>query len=267
MNIFDFYDYRDFIKWYFSTLPNGGYGKLAELADSSGVNRATITLVLKMERDFTADQAFNACQFLGLNKIETDYFLNSVQMQKAAQTKVRNHYREKLDLLRNEYQDLQKRLGNSKEFDENAKAQFYSNWFYSAIRLSTSIADYDNIDSIAKRLDLPLNVVRQVVDFLLEHNLVSQNENKLKMAVQNTHLNANHPLRSRHHMNWRLKSIQKVDNKNNDELFFTSPVSISKNDIPLVREILLNAIDDVFKVVDPSKEEELVCLNIDWFRI
>ncbi|MEQ1724107.1 MAG: TIGR02147 family protein, partial [Pseudobdellovibrio sp.] len=181
MNIFDFYDYRDYIKANFSALPNSGYGKLAELADSSGVNRATITLVLKKERDFTSDQAFNACQFLGLNKIETDYFLNSVQMQKAAQTKVRNHYRDKLDLIRNEHQDLQKRLGKSKEFDENAKAQFYSNWFYSAIRLSTSIAENDNIDTIAKHLDLPLNVVKQVVDFLLEHKLVSQIDNKLKI--------------------------------------------------------------------------------------
>lgn len=58
MEIFDFLDYRDYLKTYFKSLPQKCYGKLAELSDKTNVNPATISLVLKKERYFTIDQAY-----------------------------------------------------------------------------------------------------------------------------------------------------------------------------------------------------------------
>jgi hypothetical protein len=87
------------------------------------------------------------------------------------------------------------------------------------------------------------------------------------MGPQSTHLGTESPLISRHHQNWRLKTIERASNISQNELLFTSPVSISKNDIPKVKKILMNAVEDCFKIIDPSACEELACLNIDWFKI
>ena len=267
MDIFKFDDYRDYLKEAIEMMPNKGYGKLSELALSSGMNPATLTLVLKKERDFTLDQAHATCLFLGLGEIETEYFLTSASLQRAGKNHLKNLLIQKLSDLRDQSQNLQKRLGRSKDLDENSKAQFYSAWFYSGVRLAASIPKLDNVDSISERLELPRATVAQVVEFLLHHNLLKSENGKLGMATQSTHLSAQSPLVSRHHTNWRIKSLSKMESTLPDELFFTSPVSIAQKDIPVVRDILARMIDEVFRFIDPSKEEELACLNIDWFRI
>lgn len=267
MEIYDFDDYRDFLREFIKNSPQKGYGKHAEMAEACGMNPATVTLVLKKDRDFTLDQAFEVGSFLGLNSFEMDYFFTSVNLQRAGKVTVRNFLKKKLNELKIAASDLQKRMGESKDLDENSKAQFYSNWYYSAVRLSTSIPEINTVDDISKKLNIPRAMVRSVVEFLGQNNLIKNENGKLSMAVQSTHLSAASPLVGRHHQNWRLKAFQHMDAISEDELFFTSPVSIAKSDIPLVRKALVQALDEVFKIVDPSKEEELACLNIDWFKI
>ncbi len=267
MNLLQFDDYRDYLKKVFEQMPNRGYGTLTKLAQESGVNAATLTLVLKKDRDFTLDQAHSVCLFLGLRELETEYFLTSVNLQRASKNQLKNLLMQKLEKIREQSLDLQKRLGTSKDLDDNSKAQFYSSWFYSGIRLAASIPGLDSVDAIASRLEVPRTTVAQAVEFLLQHNLLKSENGKLNPTVHSTHLSSHSPLVARHHTNWRVKAFGKMEAPKTDELFFTSPVSISQKDIGRVQETLVRAIDDVFKLVDPSKEEELACLNIDWFRI
>jgi uncharacterized protein (TIGR02147 family) len=267
MDLYSFDDYRDYLVEIIHSSANNGYGKLAEIATFCNMNPATITLVLKKDRDFTIDQAYDVASFFGFNSFEIDYFITSVNLQRSAKVSAKNYFKKKLNDLKREANDLQKRMGESKDLDENAKAQFYSSWFYSAIRLATSISEYQSIDEISKRLKINKVMTRTIIDFLLVHGLIKMENDKFKMSVQSTHLSANSPLISRHHQNWRLKAFSKMEQTESDELFFTSPVSISKSDIPIVRKILVEALDKVFEVIDPSKEEELACLNIDWFKV
>ena len=267
MNLYTYDDYRDYLIDFTQSKANKGYGLLAAIAQSCSMNPATVTLVLKKERDFTIDQAYEVGSYLALNSFEMEYFITSVNYQRAGKTTVRNYFKKKLNDLKKEASDLQKRMGESKDLDENAKAQFYSSWSYSAIRLLTSISQYQDIDNISSRLKISKNTVRSILDFLLAYGLIKIEDEKYKMAVQSTHLSANSPLISRHHQNWRLKAFSRMENVDAEELFFTSPVSIAKSDIPLVRQKLVECLDEVFKIVDPSKEEELACLNIDWFKI
>ena len=64
-----------------------------------------------------------------------------------------------------------------------------------------------------------------------------------------------------------MKSIQKMDFREDSELFFSGPMSISKKDFSLVREKLNIVIKEVVSVVSASNPEDLVCLNIDLFKI
>jgi hypothetical protein len=52
-----------------------------------------------------------------------------------------------------------------------------------------------------------------------------------------------------------------------NDLVFTAPVSLAREDIPAVKEILLKAIGDISKVVEKSDSEDVVYLGIDWLRI
>lgn len=266
MTIFTYDDYRDYLKEYFNSLPAKGYGKLAEVADFCSMNPATLSLVMRKDRDFTLDQAHDVCRYLGLSDLEIEYFLVSVQFQRSGRPPLRARLKDKLLEIRSKSQDVKERLAKAKVLDENTKSKFYSQWYYSAIRIATSIPQYNHVDLLSERLQIPRHLAQKAIDFLLEHGLIQMTDKGLQSGVQSTHLGADSPLVSRHHTNWRMKTIEKMDLIKSDEFHFTSPVSIATKDMPRVREIWIKAVEEAFKVIDVSPEEELACINIDWFR-
>ena len=152
------------------------------------------------------------------------------------------------------------------EIDENAKAQFYSAWFYSGIRLSSSIEGHGSVEAIAEHLDLPRTRVRQVLEFLVANGLCEFKNGEYGMGPSRTHLDGSSSLVSRHHSNWRIKAFEKMDHQTPEELFYTGPMAISAETMSEVRQEIIALIDRMAKKVATSPSEQLACLNIDFFK-
>jgi hypothetical protein len=116
-------------------------------------------------------------------------------------------------------------------------------------------------------LGLKLGQVNRVIEFLVENGLCIQHGNKIKMGPQRTHIGANSSLVGRHHLNWRMKAISKIDNIEKDELFYSGPMALSKEAMVEVRKELVRLIERATEKVVNSKSETLACLNLDWFKI
>ena len=71
----------------------------------------------------------------------------------------------------------------------------------------------------------------------------------------------------KHHANWRLRAMQKFDTREESELFYTTPMSMSKADFLKIRELLAKAIEETLAICKDSKSEEVVNLNIDFFKV
>ena len=52
-----------------------------------------------------------------------------------------------------------------------------------------------------------------------------------------------------------------------EELFYTGPMTLSREGMKEVRKVLVEAIDQTLKIVGPSPSEDFACLNIDWFKL
>jgi hypothetical protein len=81
------------------------------------------------------------------------------------------------------------------------------------------------------------------------------------------HLTDDSPMISKHHVNWRMQAIQSMEKDASGELHYSSVVSVSREDTPRVREILLKAIEEVRKVVKDSKDETVCCYTVDLFAV
>lgn len=57
-----------------------------------------------------------------------------------------------------------------------------------------------------------------------------------------------------------------MDYREDRELFFTAPMSISKKDFARIRERLNAFIKEAVEIAKESQAEELCCLNIDFFN-
>ena len=71
----------------------------------------------------------------------------------------------------------------------------------------------------------------------------------------------------KHHLNWRIKSLERYGHLEDHETIFTSPMTVSREDSELIREKVLSFIEEIREIVRKTEPEVLTCLNIDWFEV
>ena len=76
-------------------------------------------------------------------------------------------------------------------------------------------------------LTLSKKRTQEIIDFLLSAQLIQKNENRFTLGTQQTHVEKGSPYLMRHHLNWRMKSLGRSENLSDQEMQFTSPVSVS----------------------------------------
>src|SRR5438270_9519912 len=154
MWIAEFKNYKAFLKAFLKTFPKAGRGQSRRLAEHLNVAPIVVSQILSRDRHFTSDQALKVCEFFGLDEATSEYFLYSVNIERADTKTLRDFYQKKLNKLRDEAQKVKSHVQGKEVLSELDKAVFYSNWFYSGIRLLTSIHGYQSIDSIAQYFGL-----------------------------------------------------------------------------------------------------------------
>lgn len=267
MKVYDFDNYKEFVRTQVKAMPKKGRGQFLKMAQHLRVQPTLISQIFRGQKNLTVEQACDLCEFLGLNELETEFFLALVELERAGSENLRKAYRRRVGSLKRQALQLANRMPKSIELTEENKAVFYSNWYYSGIRMLTSISKFQNADSIAEHLGLQKVVVNQVLDFLVGCGLCVEEEGHVRIGPQRTYLSAHSPLITRHHVNWRLKAIEHLQNITDHELAFTSPLSISFKDGHIVRAAIVELIEKVGEIVEKTEPEKAACLTIDWFDL
>ncbi len=266
MNIFDYHDYKDCINDWIEEQPKGGHGQLRQLALHLEINSVVVSQIFRGDRELTLEQALGVSRFVGFTESERDYFLLLVQKARAGTHELKKVIEKQLSDLSSAAQALKNRVRHQKITDED-RATFYSQWYYSAVRLGVSIPELKTVSAIADHLNLDRLVVAQVVEFLLKHKLIVGAEGSFDLGPRVTHIGHDSPFVSRHHMNWRIKGLQAIENRQNQDLFYSGPMALSENAVDGIRKKLLKLVEEATRLAADSDSEVLRCLNIDWFGV
>jgi uncharacterized protein (TIGR02147 family) len=227
-----------------------------------------VTQVFKGSRDLSLDQSHDLTVFIGLNETESKYFMLLVQIARAGTHRYKQALELELAQVRSSALEIKNRVRVDKVLNEAERAKFYSHWYYSAIRLITSIPDRRDSLTISQKLGLPVEKVRTILEFLVEVGLVKLNaENEFEMGPASTHLESQSPFVNRHHSNWRLQALTKMELFDSDDLFYTGPMTLSHDDLVKIRKMAIDLVSDVRKIAVASKSEQLACLSLDLFKI
>lgn len=267
MKIYEFSEYKAYINHRIEEMPKRGRGQFRKLAALLNVNSVVISQIFKGARELSLEQANMVSAYFGMTELEKEYFFLLVQKGRTSNFDLIKYFNEKLEKIKIEAQDLKNIVVTSKRLSEETQSLFYSNWYYSAIRLSTLLKGFENPDKIAANLNLSITVVQKVVSFLLQNELIIEEKGKLKIGPQRTHVEASSPFVNRHHINWRLKGIEHMDNLGPDEFFYTSPMTLSRDVMKEIKKELLDFVAQKSVLVKDAKDEQLACLNIDFFEL
>lgn len=266
-SIFNFKDFRKFIRISFSARSKGGHGEATKLARALSVNNTFISQVLKGDKSLSLEQAFATANYLSLNEFEAEFFVLLVQLDRAGTREYKNFIEKQLARLKGKSEKLANRVKHETKISEEQRAVFYSDWVYSAVRLSTQLSNLKTVESLAEHFALPVAKVREVIEFLLIAKILKLECGELSWGATSTHLEASSPWIKSHHANWRQKAIEEISHSNSKSLHYSAPMTLSKSDAARVREVLIQSINAVDEILTPSPSEELHCLNIDWFSV
>lgn len=268
MSIFNFTNYRDYLRAYIKSRPKAGYGELSRIATHLKMNTTLLSQIFSGLRTFSTDHACELAEYLGLTDIETEYLYLMIEHSKAGTGKNKSYLKNRMALLKDESLNLSKRILREKDLTENEKAIFYSTWVYSALHLFCGTRENGvTLDEICDKIQCTRQKASEYMLFLINSGLCKEENERFSIRTLSTFIDNESPHLLKHHNNWRIKAIQKSDNISKKELMFTAQVSISEKDFDIIREQIIKGIEDILKTVKESGTENLAFLNIDWLKL
>jgi uncharacterized protein (TIGR02147 family) len=265
MNIFLTTDYKAFFKKWLRSQPRGGRGLLSRISEQIGMSPAMMSHVLGGDKHFSMEAANDIALFMGLSEDEAEYFLLLVSFERAGTQTLRERLNRKISREQKKAQDLEKKVKPTKTVPEQVKAAFFSHWIYSGIVNMVACKQFHDVDKIAQHLNLSRMVVQHAVEFLVQNGLCIIQKGRIGVGPHITFLGKESSLVEKHHQNWRLHGLTKMFEASDENVFFTSPMSLSREAAALIRAKIPSFIGEVRDLVGPSHSEVIRCLNIDWF--
>ncbi len=206
VSIFDFFDYREYLTSWVKSHGLKAHGLKTKMAVQVGISSTLMSLIFKGEKSLMPEQAIILCEYLGLNELETDFFMLLVDKDRAGTQILRNRIQKSLNKILTQAKQVSSRVKKDAELSEEKKAIFYSSWIFSAIRNLTAIDGFQNPQTIAEKLQLPIKRVTDCLDFLVENALCIKNKDGFSYGPAVTFIPRDSYFVNQHHRNWREKS-------------------------------------------------------------
>jgi uncharacterized protein (TIGR02147 family) len=265
--IFDFDDYKPFIVALIETFPNEGRGVRRKLAEACGCQVAYVSHVLAGDKNFSLEQAEAAARFFCLREDETEFFLLLTERARAGTVELRRYLDRQLSHRRLDYQEIKKRIRIHESISPADQAMYYSSWHYQAVHSAMTIPGLGSADAIAQRIGLDSERANEIILFLLSKGLVKETKHGYQPSEKQIHLPRTSPLIGKLHANWRVRTLSSLDRNKSEDYHYSGLVTLSQQDMLVVREILTRSLAEAIEVIKPSKEEKLCLLAMDFFEI
>jgi uncharacterized protein (TIGR02147 family) len=265
--LYDSNDYKSFLRHkIFENRSVRGYK--TRLARAAGCQKSFLSQVLNSHVHLTPDHAAGLCRLWKLEADEASYFLDLVAYARAATPALKGFIEQRLQQVRQQHKQVASRYANSKQLPLENLAEYYTSWHVAAVHVLMSVPGYSRSDALARRLKLSQESVNSTLKLLERMKLAQEQKNgEWKVLQHDLFLPRASPLVKSYHTAWRHKAAVQLQNEEPDALHFTTLYALSRADAMKIRNMVLEMIESTRKVMLPSKEEEMICLCCDLFRV
>ncbi len=239
------------------------------MAEALNCHPGYISQVLKKSKiHFSPESVIKIANFLELDLREQDYLLNLLHLERSGSEDLKRYYARKVQAIQEENQQIAGKIQKvSTELDEVAKGVYYGHWAYGAVHMIVSIDRYRTVKTISEHLKISKALTQRILDFLMEKGLIALVDGKYEHGKCRIHLKKSSPYIRSHHQNFRHKAIQSLEEERELDLHYSSVMTLSKVDAFKIKDLILRLIEDKERILAPSPNEEIVCLNLDLFEL
>lgn len=263
MDIYKYDDYKKIIiDWIASSKIKGAKTQLSKSANCSP---SWITRVLHGSLQLTPDQAMGVAVFLNFNEFETDYFMNLVDLERAATPRLKKQIEKKLNFLRKNSIKVGASVQSFTSLDSDS-FRYYSSWVYASVHVACMIKK-QKVEEISERLNLSMEKVIKILHELKKMNLVTNDSLLWFSKSNNIHLPEDYQHSKITHSIWRNRVIQFLNEGHDEGLHYSGIHCLSAKDVDSIQRQLKEQILNCRLQIQDSPSEELVVFCLDWFKI
>ncbi|MDG0817979.1 TIGR02147 family protein [Bdellovibrio svalbardensis] len=265
IDIFRYIHYREYLK---ACLPAKGDGRggRSRLAQILGCQPGYISLVLSGKSDFSPEHGMQIADYFHLNIEERDFLLLLIHKDRAGSVNLRTHYEIQIKTIQKEKMEIKSRIATTHALSNEEQLQYYESWFFTALHMCTLVPQLRSISAMSTYLNIPKDRVKTALTILMKIGLVTQERGSFVSTQKRIHLGEKGLALKKHHTNWRLQAINSLDHSTDDDLHYSSVMSISKEAAMQIKQILLKSIQDSEPVIKGAKDEGVFALVIDLFE-
>lgn len=266
MDVYSYSTYKDFLKGYIKE--NRQKGLISQIAGICGCDRTYLSQVLNGKADLTPDHLIRFCESLNLDETESRYLLMVLLRDRSSSPVARKTWAERIDKLKKDGRVLTEKIyANEKpgEIPDDLRTLYYSSWLYTAIHTLTSIEEFQTVDAISTKLNVPGAHVTKVLRDLVEMKVVLKEKDRYVHNGGNIYLQRESPQSYSHHMNWRMRSVERSTQI--EDIHYTNIFSVDVKDVDKLRAQIVKLIDDQRKLVASSGAETACAFACDFFVI
>jgi uncharacterized protein (TIGR02147 family) len=263
-NPFEFSSYKSVMKHFLRG--KGRRGALSRAAENLKCQRSYLSRVINSALHLTPDQGFLLARFWKFPLDEREYFQTLVEYERASDPSYREELWEKLNTQRKRHDSLSERIRRPVPAD-SSQALYFSSWHWSAIHFLTSIPRFQTPSAISERLALPISMVLSCLEQLKEWSFVRQLGQGWEYLGGEFHLPKDSPFVIQHHQNWRNRAVLDAQIQHKENIHYTNVQTLSRVDLPAVKELFLKFISDCNRILGPSSPEKAIAVTCDLFEV
>lgn len=226
-----------------------------------------ISQILNGSGDLSPEQGAQCHEILGHTATEAHCFMLLLQLARAGTPALQDYFSKQLVKAREEHKFLQNRIDQKVGLSKQDQQTYYGSHLNALLHVALTIEDLRTPVRLAQRFGLSHELVREILEFLVSARLAIEEDGVYTMGPKQIHLGRESKLVSRHHMNWRVKALENLDLVSPRDLHYSSVISHSFEDAPRIRNILVQALEEIQKMVKDSPAEDVFVLNTDHFHI
>lgn len=265
--IFEFDNYIKYIKFYTKSLPSHGRGFKSLMAKQLKCKTSFISQVLSESQNLSLDQAFLLNELFKHSEAESKYFLTLVQIERAEQKGLKKHLRSEAEKIRNDSLKLKNKITADSIKSKEDEFKYFSSADYAYVHILTTIPEFQNKESLLKKLNLNPNYLEKILNYLLKMGYVEYKHGRYLPGPSILHLPNDSTISSTHHTNWRVQAIKACQAPSDFDLHYSSIVSISEKDFLTIKALMVKHIQEYRSIINPSPCEKAYSLCFDFYEM
>lgn len=242
-------------------------GIKTKLSEFLQIQPAFLSQVLSKKYSLSLEQAEKVNRFFYHSSEESNFFILLVSRDKAGTTQLQQHYQSQIENILKKRLLVVERLGKKYEISSEEKGIYYSSWMYSAIHIACTIPELKTCKDISGYLGISSQQCLKVLDYLVNIQLLKKSDDHYSVTNSWARLDNSSPYIVKHHSNWRQKSIQSLDNQNDEDLHYSGVYSMSHETAHKIKDSFLSLLKQQTKEIELSREEDLYVVGVDFFKL